>query len=211
MAAEKDLFSGLLLGVLLVIGSGDAARAALTVDTTLDGDDGECTLDCTLREAVGVALVSEEILLPAGVYSLPLGEVRIDWDLTITGSGARATVVEATTGDRVFWVAAGAEVNMSGLTVRRNPPGAFGGGIQNEGVLNVFESMVEQARQIADRGESDASRELAGWTAWDPFQFVDLCEAASRPGREDAATLREIAQLEWWLLFDFCFHQAFDD
>ena len=42
----------LLLWILfLVIGSGDAARAALTVDSTLDGDDGECTLDCLLARA----------------------------------------------------------------------------------------------------------------------------------------------------------------
>ncbi len=104
------MFRCWLLWVFLVLGSSDAARAVLTVDTTLDGDDGECTLDCTLREAVGVAAAGEEILLPAGVYSLPLGEVRIDGDLIITGSGARATVVQATTGDRVFRVAAGAVV-----------------------------------------------------------------------------------------------------
>ncbi len=131
----------LLLWVFfLAIGSGDAALAALTVDTTLDGDDGECTLDCTLREAIGVAPAGEEILLPVGVYSLPLGEVQIDRDLTITGNGAAVTVVETSAlnqHDRAFRIAAGAEVSISGLTMRLDVPGGFGGGIRNEGVLTL--------------------------------------------------------------------------
>lgn len=74
----------------------------------------------------------------------------------------------------------------------------------------VFEPLVEQSRELAAGVESDELACLAGWTTWDPFQFVDLCEAASRGKREDAAVLRQIAQLEWWLLFDACYHQAFD-
>ena len=75
----------------------------------------------------------------------------------------------------------------------------------------VFESLASQARPLADRSESSALRALAEWPVWDPFQFIDLCEAASRSGQGDAAALCEIAQLEWRLLFDFCYHQAFDD
>ncbi len=71
---EAGMFRCLLLWVFfLAIGSGDAALAALTVDTTLDGDDGECTLDCTIREAVGTAAPGETVVVPAGRIVQQLG------------------------------------------------------------------------------------------------------------------------------------------
>jgi hypothetical protein len=45
-------------------------------------------------------------------------------------------------------------------------------------------------------------------SAWDPFAFVDLCEAVAE-GRDDHEQLaREVARLEWRLLFDFCYRGA---
>jgi hypothetical protein len=45
-------------------------------------------------------------------------------------------------------------------------------------------------------------------SAWDPFAFVDLCEAAAS-GRDDLEQLmREVAKIEWQLLFDFCYRGA---
>ena len=42
-------------------------------------------------------------------------------------------------------------------------------------------------------------------SAWDPLAFVDVCEAVAqeRDSREQLA--REVARLEWQLLFDFCY------
>ena len=76
--------------------------ASITVDTTVDGDDGDCTSDCTLREAIDVAAAGEAIILPAGVYRLTLGVLRIDKDLSITGAGARGTQVAAASGSVRF-------------------------------------------------------------------------------------------------------------
>lgn len=41
---------------------------------------------------------------------------------------------------------------------------------------------------------------------WDPFDFVDRCQAASRGGSSDAC--REAQQAEWEQLFDHCYRQA---
>ncbi len=43
---------------------------------------------------------------------------------------------------------------------------------------------------------------------WEPYRFVDLCEA-SRTGKVDMEThCRRIQLFEWRLLFDYCFWQA---
>jgi hypothetical protein len=48
--------------------------------------------------------------------------------------------------------------------------------------------------------------ELSG--GFDPFTFVDRCQAASRSGGTDADACRRLQQLEWELLFDFCYRRA---
>jgi hypothetical protein len=49
---------------------------------------------------------------------------------------------------------------------------------------------------------------LAKQTKWDAFRFVDLCEAAFH-GRSNAGLIcRRIAEREWQLLFDHCYHGA---
>jgi hypothetical protein len=57
-----------------------------------------------------------------------------------------------------------------------------------------------------------ASSELDGLRSgetWDPFRFVDLCEQATAQLANDLAdACRLVGQLEWQLLFDFCYHHA---
>jgi hypothetical protein len=51
---------------------------------------------------------------------------------------------------------------------------------------------------------------FAGRPAWDPFAFIDLCEA-SLAGRMPCEILcRRIQQREWQLLFDHCYRHAVD-
>ena len=41
--------------------------------------------------------------------------------------------------------------------------------------------------------------------AWDPFAFIDYCEAARlKPGSDMERTAMEIQRCEWQLLFDYC-------
>ena len=45
---------------------------------------------------------------------------------------------------------------------------------------------------------------------WDPFDFVDRCQAAVRSGGMAAEDCRELQQCEWESLFDYCYRQAVD-
>ena len=45
-------------------------------------------------------------------------------------------------------------------------------------------------------------------TTFDPFAFVDLCEAIARGRSQAGQPAREIARVEWQLLFDHCFRKA---
>jgi len=73
----------------------------------------------------------------------------------------------------------------------------------------IFEPLAAAA---SERSSQYAPDERAAFLSspknWDPFAFVDLCEAVAR-GRSQAGQLaREIARIEWQLLFDRCFQRA---
>ena len=53
-----------------------------------------------------------------------------------------------------------------------------------------------------------AAGELAPGGHWDPFRFVDLCEAIARGRSQDEPLAREVARTEWRLLFNHCYRQA---
>jgi hypothetical protein len=73
----------------------------------------------------------------------------------------------------------------------------------------VFDSLGRRAAEMAaTRGEEPIIKKLITQGTWDPFAFVDLCEAAVR-GRTDAEALcLDIQQAEWELLFDSCYRAA---
>jgi hypothetical protein len=73
----------------------------------------------------------------------------------------------------------------------------------------VFPDLCEAARQLAGaEAPAPETRFLAEQTEWDPYRFVDLCEAA-RTGKSGAEPLcRRIQLAEWRLLFDWCFRRA---
>lgn len=73
----------------------------------------------------------------------------------------------------------------------------------------VFPDLFETARKLAaGEGTPPAARFLAEQAEWDPYRFVDLCEAA-RTGKNEAEMLcRRIQVAEWRLLFDYCFRGA---
>jgi len=73
----------------------------------------------------------------------------------------------------------------------------------------IDQPLAAAARDLAASARLDPAAEfLTRQSTWDPFQFVDLCEAIAR-GRSQAEQLaREIARVEWQLLFDHCFRKA---
>ena len=63
---------GLCLAALCAPAS--ASAATYTVDTTSEPlSDGECTVDCTLRDAVGLAGAPDIVDVPSGTYTLAAG------------------------------------------------------------------------------------------------------------------------------------------
>lgn len=72
----------------------------------------------------------------------------------------------------------------------------------------IFPELCAAARERAtELGTNGDSKYLLEQTKWDSFAFVDLCESAIR-GRNDEDLCRQIAKLEWQILFDFCFDAA---
>jgi CSLREA domain-containing protein len=132
-----------------------ASSATFTVTRTDDPVPGACDSDCSLREAVRAADAgsgSDTIVLPAGHFRLGIagvgedaaakGDLDLTKSVTITGAGARATVVDAMGIDRVFDVASGTTVLISDLTVTGGTVDGDGGGIQNAGTLTLVHDAV---------------------------------------------------------------------
>lgn len=73
----------------------------------------------------------------------------------------------------------------------------------------IFGSLCEQARgMVEDESPGRDGRFLVTQSNWDPFAFVDFCEAAIRGQSPDEQVCRRVAQREWQLLFDYCYDQA---
>jgi hypothetical protein len=75
------------------------------------------------------------------------------------------------------------------------------------GAHPAFVPLSEAVRPLAaDMADRSVSFLKAG--GWDPFAFVDLCEAVAA-GRASCETLcRNIQQREWEILFDHCYRAA---
>jgi hypothetical protein len=62
-------------------------------------------------------------------------------------------------------------------------------------------------RRVGQHPVSEWVGEQLGST-YDPFAFVDRCEAAVRSKGNDKEECRDVQQTEWELLFDYCYGQA---
>jgi hypothetical protein len=72
----------------------------------------------------------------------------------------------------------------------------------------VFDALRESAAALASvAGSPPEATFLAQQPAWDPFAFIDLCEAACQ-GKADEMLCRKIQRREWDLLFDYCYRRA---
>lgn len=137
----------LLAGLAAAAPLPPAAAAIFTVNTTVDALDGSCSDgDCSLRDAIALASTGDEIIIPSGTYTLAMGHLFIDKDLTLTGAGADTTIVQAASEPNraasiVFFIfklmPPAGPVVISGLTIRHGvlsgmlPLPIFGGGVSN--------------------------------------------------------------------------------
>lgn len=124
----------------------------VTVNTTADTvdqtpDDGICADAgglCSLRAAImeaNRALSGSTITIPAGTYVRSLfenadegvareGDLDIKESMTLTGTGAGLTTIDANNFDGVFEIFNGANVNLSGMTIKNGNRAYAGGGVR---------------------------------------------------------------------------------
>ena len=70
----------------------------------------------------------------------------------------------------------------------------------------LYGPLLTAVRQLV--GDDQELGGLTGQATWDAVAFVDLCAEANGSGKPIEETCRRIADLEWQLLFDYCYRQA---
>jgi hypothetical protein len=118
-----------LIAFTAFLGVAGTAHADTFVVTGLGDPGGACTLiqptirECTtLRSAVAVAnelTGPHAISLPVGTIQLTAGQLALQQSMSIGGTGARTTIVDAGLSSRVFAISGGATVTMTNFTVSR--------------------------------------------------------------------------------------------
>jgi predicted outer membrane repeat protein len=157
-----------------------AAATVFTVDSIADLPDkdvadGMCLTDsgtCTLRAAVmqaDVIAIDTTIILPAGTYVLSRPALGADGPeggdlnltaplsghpvMTITGSGAATTIIDANNIDRVLHIEAGRQAKISGISVIQGKvTNNNGGGILNDGSLELSDSVLRDNSVVNGTG-----------------------------------------------------------
>lgn len=101
----KNMKTLLMTAVLAMTALGLAAppaSAAPVITTTNDQSLGDCSVTCSLRDAVALSVSGDTIHVPAGHYVLTLGDIVTGNNLTIVGDGARSTVLDGNGASRIF-------------------------------------------------------------------------------------------------------------
>jgi CSLREA domain-containing protein len=168
------------LGVVAVFGTfvalllSPAAGAAVITPNTFNDENGNGPA-CSLREAILAANTdmafggcpagagADTIALAAGTYGLSIprgstGNDRLDGDLyvasqlTIMHTGIQPAVVDGGGLDRVIRVLGTGNLTASGFTVTNGRTSQSGGGIRNEGALNLSNATVAGNETTASFG-----------------------------------------------------------
>ena len=124
------------------------ALFAIAVSTTSDNDHMCTVTDCSLRSAVTYAAPEATITIGTGTYSLTEGQLLIERSLSLSGTGAQASVIESNGDARVLWVADGdvtvTGIGLTGGDARAQSPASGGGAYVDSGAsLSLIESVVE--------------------------------------------------------------------
>ncbi len=122
--------------------------ATIIVTTTTDENDG-CAVGtgCSIREAITTAVAGDTIDIPAGTYTLALGQLSVSKSLIFTGAGSATTVINGNATNRVFTVSGVSTVlSLNDLTIRNGAiiGAADGGGMLiTAGTVTLADVVVE--------------------------------------------------------------------
>jgi hypothetical protein len=129
------------------------ALSTLTVLNVSDHDPG------SLRAVLAAASKGDQIVfdpaLNGQTITLTSGELLLNKDLTISGPGAGLLTISGNESSRVFEVARGATVSLSGLTARNGHSDPSGGGILNAGTLTLSNATVSGNHVDGGGGDLD--------------------------------------------------------
>ncbi|SRR6266496_4171175 len=136
-------------------GIGDACESASsTVINT--NDSGAGSLRQALVDASDGDTIDFSVTTPATI-TLTSGELLVDKNVTISGPGANVLAVNANAASRVFHIAPGKTVNISGLTITNgnppaNPPDNYGAGIYNDHATLTVSNCTISGNSTGDSG-----------------------------------------------------------
>jgi CSLREA domain-containing protein len=155
--------------LLLVFGVAVGSYAStLTITKVEDTNDGVCDADCSLREAVSAAASGDTVVF-SSLFNSPQtitllnGQIAIDKNLTITGTGQDLVTVSGNNSSRILLIFVnGVTVNISGMTFRDGNGGSptigIGGAIRVIGTstLNISNATFTNNRTGTQSGGGGA-------------------------------------------------------
>lgn len=163
---------------------GSVPAATFTVTKTTDTLDGSCTpADCSLREAVTAANAAsdpDEVVLPAGTYTLTLpdpgdddsgGDLDILKATTITGAGARSTVIQSGGVDRVIDAVSGIAATITGVTLTGGGGVDSGAGLASGATLVLRDAAI--TGNATTQSATSVSRQGAGVFLYGPSATLE--------------------------------------
>ena len=161
MKTRIGLVLTLIFNILMLFRvSSPVSGYTFTVNTLVDEVDGECTVDCSLRDAVNLAITGDTITLGVtGTFTLNT-PLTIDKILTITGGGWDKHRISGNSAHRVFDVTASGNLTLSWVTVEKGRADN-GAGIVNQGILTT--NGVIYYDNVAS-GKGGAVHNLGGFT-----------------------------------------------
>jgi N-acetylneuraminic acid mutarotase len=117
----------------------------ITVTNTNDNGSG------SLRQALVDAIDGDTIQFAVtGTIGLTSGELLVDHNITITGPGAKNLSIDGNAKSRVFHIASGQTVTISGLTITNGHTAEFGGGIYNDHAVLILSNCVITGNSAAN-------------------------------------------------------------
>jgi CSLREA domain-containing protein len=168
--------TGVALAASVALAAAANAHAATFTVTRLDDPvPGACDSDCSLREAVRAVNAGsggDTIGIPAGRFRLTIagagedaaatGDLDLTRSVTITGAGARQTVIDGSGIDRVFDVASGVTALIADVTVTGGLVDGGGGGIASAGTLTLLRDTIANNEAIAAGNNAGGGLDSAG-------------------------------------------------